>query len=320
MPTDLVADAELQSLHAASVSYQWGNLGLGGLALWRKMHTDPNNSLWNNHQNLGQYPVDRNSWINVLFVKLNNGTLFAGGQMAWIRSDTSERTGDAEYTSVSGRRAARSWLAEAGVELGPTRLSLLYATVEGQLGPGLDPVSSFLPETAYAPDGSPMLAKEVPTILGAGHNSPAARFMSKNLWAIPGAYRLAGRADCALAVNLNMWGSIIFAGRTSPVETNIQPIPFQPNGQLESNLSQIASQRTISDLTQSYDISDSWEFNAGLHWDLMNGLTMDMQYALYRPAEVIQILNDFDNPGSQSLNSQSHRFVNYLQWDMVLQF
>ena len=320
MPTDSVLDAELHSLHAASVSYQWGNLGLGGLTLWRKMRSDPNNTLWSNQQAHGQYPLDRNSWINVLFVKLYNGALFAGGQMAWIRSDISERTVQALYPDVSSRRAARSWLAEAGVELGPTRLSLLYATVEGQLGPGLDPVSSFLPETAYAPDGGPMLVREVPTVLGAGHNSPSAQYMSKSLWTMPGAYRLAGRADCALAVNLNMWSSIIYAGRTSPVESNVQLSPFQVNSHLENSLSRIGSHRPTSGMIRSSDISHSWEFNTGLHWDLMNGLTMDMQYALYRPAEVIQAPNGIDSPGSQSLSPQSQRFVNYFQWDMALQF
>jgi hypothetical protein len=242
--------------------------------------------------------------------------------MAWIRSSISERAGQAQYADVFDRRAARSWLAEAGIELGPTRLSLLYATVEGQLGPGLDPVSSFLPETVYAPDGGPMLVREVPTVLGAGHGSPSARYMSKNLWAMPGAYRLAGRADCALAVNLNMWSSIVFAGRTSPVEANARLNPLQPNSQLESSLDWIGSPGVVDDTIQSYDISHSWEFNAGLHWNLMNGVTMDMQYSLYRPAEIFQTSNGVDSRGSQSLspNLQSQKFVNYLQCDMALQF
>jgi len=239
------------------------------------------------------------------FMKYFNGRFFLNAEYAWFNVNIHRLgafPGGAGAAPANAVNAAPTYqegyhaVVETGAVCGPTKLSLVYALASGR-----DLASGNITKV-YAPMQINYQFMEPYEFLmfntyGGGNDSP---------WTAPGlaftvdehgqmadAFAYAARLDYAVAANLNVWFSGIWAHR---LEKN----GFLKGGKNSGGAASTPLQRFAHVATWYGGVSGEfggpinpfvddgfigWEANAGVDWKLLEGLTFSTRYSYWQPGE-----------------------------------
>jgi hypothetical protein len=239
-----------------------------------------------------------NFWLACL--KYNNGRFFANAEYSWVTLDTYNVLNGGPVVGVSPTPSPAHSLfqhafAEAGVLCGPAKTTFVWAWSPGQNQ--INPNNGNLPvgthTTNSLPYGINYQAMEPYNTLmfqtyGGGNNQFDSLFTTDGIGCMSDAWALASRLDYAVASNLNVWGSYLWAerlerdgyyagqfGRAGTLDAvngaADQGLPFRARF---GGTDPFASSRFLG-----------WEANAGVDWKLLEGMTMHVKYAYWQPGD-----------------------------------
>jgi hypothetical protein len=266
---------------------------------------------------------DDNLLINLVFVKYSDGVFFANAESAWMNTDRyltlAPSPEGSEIPTISQTQyiEAMHFFAEAGVILGPTRLTLMYALASGPVlntanrlrnvyaggyflagatpapfAPGPNP-KVYTPWAINYQVMEPYEYLMFDTYAGGnngGWNAMDFTFVADEHGMMTDAYCFAGRLDYALASNLNLWASYIWAHRLERAGTFFGQ--YQSSGSLAAgsipNLREFYAYAGRSFGTGNDYVSNGfigWEMNVGTDWKLLENLTFKTRYSYWQPGD-----------------------------------
>ncbi|MBM4325649.1 MAG: hypothetical protein FJ118_00680 [Deltaproteobacteria bacterium] len=282
---------------AGLFTYESGHLGLGGASIWRAYHS-PTRLGANVSAALADAfhgNTDDVTWANLVYVKYNNGVFFANGEFAWVNIEQypTINIGEVDVTGLPRTEAhieACHWFAEAGVLIGPAKFTFMSALASG---PVLNNNNRTKIYRAWPINYQAMEPYELlmfNTYAGGNNGGWAAAditFVSDEHGMMSDAYCLAGRIDYAVAANLNVWSSFIWANRV------------EKNGYLIGQFNQTGAASAAGNGPGSFAAAQGfpnrnpyvddgfigWELGAGVGWKLLEGFTLNTRYALWQPGQ-----------------------------------
>lgn len=300
-------DADIQSAYflGQMIQYTAGPLEIGVVAFVEGTHTPP--GMLQQRHALDQY---WRQWL--FFVKYFNGKFFLNAEYAF---DTTDHRRAAEgpprldmpdgYGTRAGVTYVERYLAflETGLVFGPTKVSLLWAQSSGPVAnnPPSRPVGSAVPHTSRKIYRSLLVnyqAMEPYNYLifytYAGGNSlyypndfKHGTFSADAIGEMGDAVAFAGRVDYAVASNLNVWASYLWAHRLEQNGALAGSFGYGFNWYESEAQAWKAVNLGISDPSGLNPYVDDgflgWEMGIGLDWKLLEGLTMRGRYARWAP-------------------------------------
>jgi hypothetical protein len=240
------------------------------------------------------------------YMKYNNGRFFANLEYSWITVDVYKTLngGPALASSVPApeHQLYQHAFAEAGLLCGPSKLTFMWAWSPGQnLAANTDPTLTGVHTTnsrvypinsqAMAPYNTLMFQ----TYAG-GNNEFNSVFTKDGVGCMGDAWALGSRLDYAVASNLNVWGTYLwaerlerdgyyagqFGGYTPPLLDGLVNV----NGNVP-NIAAGSIYRGTYGGTDPFAGNKflGWEADAGVDWKLLEGLTVHATYAYWQPGD-----------------------------------
>jgi len=224
-------------------------------------------------------------WIN--YIKYNNGRFFFNAEFNQQFLEVFRSGG----RPMSGTPYA--WMVELGCLCGPSKVTLFHFLKSGEDRRGgiLNPTSAIGTfggsqvndklQSFFSFTGCEIPLKPYTFLLGlygAGNNS----YADYGEPSYTNFVAYAGRVDYAVAANLNVWGSYMYALRQSNTLARIG----QFNGFIGPTLSGVVPRAATSAITPVPNVPDNWlgwEMGFGIDWKLLEGLTFKCQFAYWQP-------------------------------------
>jgi hypothetical protein len=305
-------DSEAYGKPMGFITYRAGGIDMGLVYEWSKQHDGPQNAAINDEVNV---KPTRDSTIEdgSVYFKYNNGRYFFNSEVAWVRvqstyqpprnPEVTEDAGGSLYAPYSNE--AWKFMTELGVLCGPAKLSLFYSWVPGPdrrhgiwiknqswenipwNGPfGTYPIGNlFGTAQAFLPYSLLMSYQ-----YGAGLN--AINFNGEGY--MTDASSWGARVDYAVAANLNVYTTFFYANRVSkgwgwgtlvPV-SEFSHIGVAVLGTNTAGANYTASQNNFALGAAAPNIPDDalgWELTGGADWRLLEGMSLSMRLAYWRP-------------------------------------
>ncbi|MBI5569257.1 MAG: hypothetical protein HY914_04860 [Desulfomonile tiedjei] len=277
---------------------------------------------------------DDNTWINLGYFKFNNGRFFANAEYAWLNVDryfvglptTAPPLANLNSFDAQGYHA----FAEAGIMAGPAKLSFMWAQASGfvannqnrvlpLMGGGLvNPATgaAYGNPRVYLPFAINWQAMEPYEFLmfktyGGGNNGGQGvldvSFVNDENMGMTDGFAFAGRLDYAVASNLNIYGSYIWAHRLEKAgwyigntdangATGVQTgnsggavfVSNQTNGSTWTNPAGTNFGTANGFPLRNPYVDDGligWEANVGVDWKLLEGMTFKTRYSYWQPGD-----------------------------------
>jgi len=241
---------------------------------------------------------DSDFFHGTVFSKYNDGRFFFNAEAAWVYW-TDRLSGSALLPggAVSGpaRRYTEQWryMAETGCMSGNSKLSLLAAW-----SPGPDRRNGALIDRQQAlfvwhPQmdlflGNYDVFRPYSFILGYNYGSGMNAYDLSLYGYMRDAWVLAGRVDYAVAANLNVYGTFLWAERTTTgygwgcIFPNF---PIFPDGNVAFRINGPINAGLAGPAPNIPDRSLGWECNAGVDWQLLDGFTIGFLGAYWQPGK-----------------------------------
>jgi len=259
---------------------------------------DPNDSILN-------APYNRTTTVGEIHAKFFNGRFFANVEYAYANTEhVFVEAGNPIFGPFPAGGYApimlesNHWFSEIGMVAGPAKVSLLYALSSGpvqNLAPDTGARFGNLPVKLYCPFGIQTQAMEPYEFLmfntfGGGNNGGWTgfdiNFQSDEHGKMSDAYCFAGRLDYAVASNLNIWATYIWAHRLERNGTLTGQYHDLGNGQADGfvpgTLLALYGGAPITFVPDGYI---GWEGGIGVDWKLLEGLNLKMRYAYWQPGD-----------------------------------
>ena len=295
------------------LTYEDRVFSLGAAAILRRFHGNAVTP-WANLQ-------DDNTLINLVYLKYFNGRFFANAEYSWLNLDRYRSVAPAMGEDIRGTQSQTvffegyHFFGVIGAITGPVKLSLMAAVASGPvlntssrlrnvyaggffLGPSTPP--PFAPGAdpkVYTPWVINYQALEPYELLMfntfAGGNNGGWNALDFGLVAdehgmMADAYCFAGRLDFAVASNLALWASCMWAHRLERYGTYLGQ--YQSSGSLAAgsipNLGGFYSSAGRTFGVGADYVSDGflgWEANLGIDWKLLEGFALMGRYAYWQP-------------------------------------
>ena len=234
-------------------------------------------------------------WL--IYLKYNNGRFFANAEYSWVNIDTYKTlNGDPTTTAATPSPSYSEYqhaFAEVGLLCGPAKTTFVWAWAPGQnlANPLTAPAGTHT--TKSTPYGINYQAMEPYNTLmfhtfAGGNNQFSWVFGADGTGLMADAWALGARLDYAVASNLNVWGTYLWAERLErdgylAGQFGALGTPDAVNGAVAAG----ATFRALRGGTDPFASSRflGWEANAGVDWKLLEGMTMHFKYAYWQPGD-----------------------------------
>jgi hypothetical protein len=277
---------------------------------------------------------DRNLAQWIFFIKYNNGRFFANAEYAFVNMDKyflGVPTGSALTGARPNFAELYHWFAEAGVMTGPSKLTFMAATASGPVLNNNNLTKQYL---AYPINYQVMEPYEwlMFNTYGGGNQQFSGLLTTDDGHGLMGdAFCYAGRLDYAVASNLNVWGSYIWAHR---LEKNGFLFGGISSTGANATAAQIANFRTNAGRATPAAGGDpyvtdgfiGWEANAGIDWKLLENFTAYLRYAYWQPGEFYREAYQARLPNAASGLAQDNLplsrrdAIQAFQWSLMVNF
>jgi hypothetical protein len=241
-----------------------------------------------------------NFWL--VYLKCNNGRFFANAEYSWANIDTYKTlNGDPPATSPTPTNAMPSpsyseyqhAFAETGLIYGPAKTSLFWAWAPGRNLANPLANSTGTQTTKSTPYPINYQATDPYNTLmfhtfGGGNNQFSWLFGADGTGLMADAWALGTRLDYAVASNLNVWGSYLWAERLE--RDGYLAGYFGALGTPDAVKGAVAAGTAFRSLrggTDPFASSQSLgrETDAGVDWKLLEGMTLYFKYAFWQPGD-----------------------------------
>lgn len=311
-----VPDGDIKNRFFAGFAaiYGAGDLDMGVLSIYRAYHqkkrVEPFGGPASPDSVAGKLglPInglDDTTWANIVYLKYFNGRFFLNSEYAWVNVDqylTGAPAGVPLVNSGNVHLEAYHFFNELGVVCGPARMTLVYALVSGRVLNNNNPTKFYSPWAMNYQVMQPYQLLMFDTFAGGnngGWNPGDVTFVSDDHGLMTNAYAYATRLDYAVASNLNVWGSFIWAHRLERagflkggIEASGRPLnPASPVDIASHNTFVTANFGAASALVggpiDPYTDNGylGWEANAGVDWKLLEGVTTYFRYSYWQPGD-----------------------------------
>ncbi len=245
----------------------------------------------------GGHDVAHLMWF--VYMKYADGRFFANAEYAWVNLDqyylpnaTGSSTGGAPplYSELN------SFFSEVGAFCGPARLSLLFVRSDGPALNNGNPTKAYggVPINYQVTDAYNYLLFHT---YGGGNDAPWATSYTLGVdenGQLVDAFAFAARLDYAVAANLNIWGSYMWASRTEKngwlagsknADGTIITTWNASEAQLWKHTAMPGSPATGPGGVNPYvdDAYLGWEAQLGVDWKLLENMSVFSRYAYWQP-------------------------------------
>jgi hypothetical protein len=223
-----------------------------------------------------------------VFTKYNNGRYFFNAEAAWLY--WTDRLSDPTLLqSPPNPRYTEQWrlMAETGVICGPAKMSALYAWSPGPDRRNFALIGKQQAAFVWHPTFDTFLGnfdvfRPYSFLLSYNYGSGFNAYNLSNDGYMRDSWVLATRFDYAVAANLNLYGSFMWAERTSNGYGwgCISPAtPATPTGNVAFAINGAAGSPNIPDRALG------WEVDTGFDWKLLEGFTTSFLIAYWAPGK-----------------------------------
>jgi len=230
--------------------------------------------------------------LGTFYLKYFDGRCFFNTELAYYLE-----TSNTLSAAVPGPRYKESWryMVETGLVAGPAKISFLYAFM-----PGPDRRAGALinkqPFTQGAGQGAYDVFRPYSYLLGYAYGSGVNAFNINGDGYINAAWALASRVDYAVAANLNVFGSFLWAERTSygypwgflrPNQTASVTRTVNAAGALVDTVTwtPTLTYRQHGGAPNIPDTALGWEMTAGFNWSLLDRYTLGGLLSFWKPGK-----------------------------------
>jgi hypothetical protein len=243
------------------------------------------------------YPYDVVLDLGTFYLKYFNGRFFFNTELAYFLE-----TANTLSAAVPGPRYKESWryMAETGVVAGPAKLSFLYAFMPGADRRGGSLINKQ-PFNQGAGQGAYDVFRPYSYLLGYGYGSGVNAFNINGDGYISAAWVVASRVDYALASNLNVFGSFLWAERsshgyawgflrpnqTATVTRVVNSSASSGAGALQDSITWTPA-LTYKQHAGAPNIPDTglgWEMTTGFNWQLLDRYTLGWLLSYWQPGK-----------------------------------
>ncbi|MDQ7785198.1 MAG: hypothetical protein RDU20_20095, partial [Desulfomonilaceae bacterium] len=273
------------------LTYRAGNVDAGAIYCWLKWHAGPESQSTQADRNVFT-TYDELLTHGAAYFKYTNGTVFFNTELAFLERITKRQGAGALYFE--------SWryMTEFGAYFGPAKISFLYTYLPGpdrRAGIRIDkqPFQQMQPFSCHN------LHRAYSFLLGYEYGGGVDAFDLNGNGYINDAAVLAAKVDYAAAANLNFFGSILWAQRTShgygwgyirPAQQATVTRVMNAGGTVVDDVrwSPTIAYRSNGGPTPAPSISDrdlGWEMQVGFHWGLLEQLTVRALMAYWQPGK-----------------------------------
>lgn len=288
------------------MTYDSGPCSLGAGVIWQQLHQNATfapNQLAGALAPLSPGPVgtggyDRNLLFWEYFFKYNNGRFMLAAEYSNANLDIyylgrstipAAVPGGPTRKGLSGElhREYNHWFIEAGAVAGPAKVRLLYAGASGQVLNDNNPTKDYQPYGINYQAMAPYEFLMFNTYGGGNQNFANLLMPSDGHGMMADAYCFAGRADYAVASNLNVYGSYIWAHRLEVAGAFAGGIASTGGaGTTSAAAAQAWKANNGFGPNANPYVDDGfvgWEANAGVEWKLLEGMNMFLRYSYWQP-------------------------------------
>jgi hypothetical protein len=230
------------------------------------------------------------------YLKFNNGRFFFNAEGAWLYWTDQWQSDPNAVIGAPHTRYTEQWryMVEMGATCGPARVSSLTAWTPGpdrRAGILIDrqPAAFVWHRTFDSLHGNFDVFRPYNYLFSYNYGSGLGAYNLSGHGYVRDAFVFATRLDYAVAANLNLFGSLFYAHRTSNgyswgcIGPNagagfFNPSPF-PDGNININLNRYAASPNIPENSLGYEI------NLGLDWRLLEGLTCGVLVGYWQPGK-----------------------------------
>ncbi len=287
----------------AYVMYYDGPLNMGILGAYGSYHVGPESQLIPapNAETIHPIAQDSDYFHGTLFAKYNNGRFFFNGEAAWLYW-TDRIQGWGAFDNLPSPRYTEQWrfMVETGIYSGPAKLSLIAAWTPGpdrRNGALIDRQSAaFVWHPTYDTFlGNYDVFRPYSFILSYNYGGGLNGYNLSLDGYMRDAWVLGGRLDYAAAANLNVYGTFMWAERTSHgygwacIAPNAAVMPGQfalppsgttfPDGNIQIAINGAAGSPNIPDTALG------WEANGGVDWQLLEGWSIGFLAGYWKPGK-----------------------------------
>jgi hypothetical protein len=238
---------------------------------------------------------DRNDLYYGVFMKYTNGRFFFNAEYdSYDRIDIFSGPATATRPRGYADREFRQWMTETGVMAGPMKVSLFYARVSGidRQGTAVGAASVIKDNeqiSANLTNGQVFKPYSYLLIDGYGSGVQTGYVDRTGFGQLTAACVYAARLDYAVAANLNLYGTFMYAlrpeggygwGYISPCITANDAGTDRFTGQVQYNIGGLTG--TSPAIPNDYL---GYEYNIGMEWQLLENYLLKVRYAYWQPGD-----------------------------------
>ncbi len=237
-------------------------------------------------------PYDLVLNLGTLYLKYFDGRYFFNTELAYY-----DETINTLVAALPGPRYKESWryMLETGLVAGPMKISTLYAFM-----PGPDRRAGALinkqPFTQGAGQGAYDVFRPYSYLLGYAYGSGVNAFNINQYGYINAAWVLASRVDYAVAANLNVFSTFLWAERTShgypwgflrPNQNATVTPTVNPAGTVVNTITwtPALTYRQHAGAPNIHDTALGWEITTGFNWQLLDRYTLGGVISYWKPGK-----------------------------------